>query len=67
MAAGPGQPACLSAASCQSVLSPLFSFVVVLHRRKLLREDEETPMTMFFGFMGLLIFSFMGPLLLILW
>ncbi|KAI7841405.1 hypothetical protein COHA_005022 [Chlorella ohadii] len=35
--------------------------------RKLLREDEETPMTMFFGFMGLLIFSFMGPLLLILW
>ncbi len=24
-------------------------------------------MTMFFGFMGLLIFSFMGPLLLILW
>ena len=24
-------------------------------------------MTMFFGFMGLLIFAFMGPLLLILW
>lgn len=35
--------------------------------RKLLREDEETPMTMFFGFMGLLIFAGMGPVLLILW
>jgi len=38
-----------------------------LARRKLLREDDETPMTMFFGFMGLLIFISVGPLLLILW
>ncbi|KAL4458711.1 hypothetical protein ABPG75_013576 [Micractinium tetrahymenae] len=35
--------------------------------RKLLREDEDTPMTMFFGFMGLLIFASVGPLLLVLW
>ncbi len=35
--------------------------------RKLLREDDDTPMTMFFGFMGLLIFCSVGPLLLVLW
>ena len=35
--------------------------------RKLLREDDETPMTMFFGFMGLIIFLSVGPLLLALW
>jgi hypothetical protein len=35
--------------------------------RKLLREDEETPMTMFFGFMGMLILFTAGPLLLVLW
>ena len=38
-----------------------------LYCRKLLREDDETPMTMFFGFMGALIFTLVGPLLLILW
>ena len=31
------------------------------------REDDDTPMTMFFGFMGLLIFVAVGPLLLVLW
>lgn len=34
---------------------------------KLLREDEETPMTMFFGMMGGLIFCSVGPVLLLLW
>lgn len=63
-----------SAAAKESVLGDmlcLLSAVVygayTVSIRKLLREDEETPMTMFFGFMGLLIFAFMGPLLLILW
>jgi hypothetical protein len=40
--------------------------LVALHR-KLLREDEDTPMSMFFGFMGLLIFVSIGPILLVLW
>ncbi|PSC71079.1 putative vacuolar membrane [Micractinium conductrix] len=35
--------------------------------RKLLREDDDTPMTIFFGFMGMLIFLSVGPLLLLLW
>ena len=34
---------------------------------KLLREDDDTPMTIFFGFMGMLIFLSVGPLLLLLW
>ena len=38
-----------------------------VERRKVLREDDDTPMTMFFGFMGAIIFTTVAPLLLLLW
>lgn len=61
-----GKPCCLPA--CHNPPVPLRPAVPRIHAiSKLLREDDETPMTMFFGFMGLLIFLSVGPLLLILW
>ena len=32
--------------------------------RRLLGEDEDTPMTLFFGYMGCIIFFGVGPVLL---
>lgn len=63
---GPTLPACAARASLRCPESPL-PLLSPGARRKLLREDDDTPMTMFFGFMGLLIFLSVGPLLLILW
>ena len=55
-----GKPCCLPA--CHNPPVPLRPAVPRIHAiSKLLREDDETPMTMFFGFMGLLIFLSVGP------